>query len=190
MEATWFASKDRGMLVRHDWSRGWRQAGGAVGIKQSVGDRPDLAAPRARATLAGAHLPPRPHAPSLNLPFPNPRSSLIYTTGPAPTPGFPHRHLVVGVVALLRSLFPVDFCEVPPLLSAFAHVPFYPSSFRRRLSTHSTSHSLQLPVDSRIAFGRLSSHLLLGQQLHSYYPRTYIHTSRLDRVFRVSSPHS
>jgi hypothetical protein len=72
-----------------------------------------------------------------------------------------YRHLVLGAIYQVLSL--VDFCEVPPLLSAFAHVPFYRPSIRLCLSTpylSPQSRSLipvSLPDDP-------PSTLLLGQQ--------------------------
>ena len=109
-------------LVRHDRSRAWRPGSGAVGLKQSVDAILGHVAPcPAHASRRAPS--PRLHAPSLNLPFPTHGRS---STHPRPSSyiRIPHRHPAVGVVALLRFPFSVDFCEVPPLLSAFAHVPF------------------------------------------------------------------
>jgi hypothetical protein len=57
----------------------------------------------------------------VNLPFRTPSHSI--PPPPSPPPGF-HRHLILGAIYRVPFLV-VDFCEVPPLLSAFAHVPFY-----------------------------------------------------------------
>jgi hypothetical protein len=161
------------MLVRHDWSRGWRQAGGAVGIKQSVGGRPDLVAPCARATLAGAHLPPGLMPLPLISPFPThgrrsftPQAQLLH-------PDFP---IVTSLPVWLLYYVPFSLSTSAKCRHSFRPLPTF-------LSAHPPlgpacpliPHSLQpTPCRLRIAFGRLSSHLLPGQQLHSYHIRTYI----------------
>lgn len=57
----------------------------------------------------------------VNLPFRDPSHSL---PPPPPPPLGYHRHLILGAIYRVPFLV-VNFCEVPPLLSAFAHVPFY-----------------------------------------------------------------
>lgn len=184
VEATWFASKDRSMLVRHDWSRGWRQVGGAVGIKQSVGDRPDLVAPCARTTLAVAHLPPRPHAPSLNLPFPNPRS-LIYTTRPSS-----YTRISPSSPRCRCGCYYVPFSLSTSAKCRHSFIGLCPHSF----SAHHRSlgpavHSLDLPqstllVDG-IAYGRLTSPPPAPRPAASFSPP--LHTNRFPRAWTVST---
>jgi hypothetical protein len=73
------------------------------------------------------------NAPSLNLPFRSPKS-LIYLAALSSI-RIPYRRLTVGAISITVSSL-VDFCEVPPLLSAFAHVPFlHNPSIRPCLST-------------------------------------------------------
>jgi hypothetical protein len=65
-------------------------------------------------------------------PFP-PRLSLINNQGQLLYPDL-YRHLLSVWFSLTFSSSSVNFCEVPPFLSAFAHVPFTQPSFRLRLS--------------------------------------------------------
>jgi hypothetical protein len=105
-------------------------SGGAVGLKLSLGGILGHLAHRPEV-LAGAHLPPGLNAPSLNLPFPTHGRSFTYQAQ------LPHSDPSSSPCCRCGSYsfsFSVDFCEVPPLLSAFAHVPFTQPSFRPCLS--------------------------------------------------------
>lgn len=107
-------------------------------------------------------------------PFPPPTVAHLHQR-PSSYIRIPHRHLVVGVVA---TTFPflVDFCEVPPLLSAFAHVPFYTLLlWPLPVRSFALAPQFSISLSTQNRFWTIVCHLLPGQQLHSSHVHTYTH---------------
>ena len=157
---------------------------GAVGLKQSVGGILGLVAPCPDHASRRAPS-PRPHAPSLNLPFPTthgrsftPKAQLLHPDSPSSPRCRCGCYYVPFSRRLLRSaatpfgLCPRSFLHTPPL--AFA-CPLF----------RSRAHFISLSTQNR--FWTIVIHLLPGQQLHSSHVHTYIHT-RLDRVSSLKHP--